>query len=360
MAALTASNNLVGSEDESKFKYIPVAASTTIYQGGIVVRDAITGDLKNAASLLQGHLCCVGILSGGCVKGTRVVSTTDADNASGAAQAITAEVQSGKITLENGSSIDALAAADAGLPCYAIDTRSVSKHSLNGNRALAGIFLGLNDSGRCIVRMDGEKRINGRTITVPANASLATKQFTLVKLVNDSGLSEAASATAGTDNIDGILLNAPASGDPALIMVDGEAPLVFGSTECVAGDSLTATTAGAGIPAAASLNGITLGQTVITGDGAGNLGTANGAFEDQNGAVGAGAVDTACALKADVDARLVSIGNNVQELYAQLVLIKADVIALHAKLLPTVACVALETGTSDTKMVRVAPRNTTV
>lgn len=63
-----------------------------------------------------------------------------------------------------------------------------------------------------------------------------------------------------------------------------------------------------------TLAAVTL-PTAITGDGAGNLGTGNGAFEDQNGAVtGVDGAGSNAASKADVDARLVSIGNNMQEL----------------------------------------------
>lgn len=357
MAALTASTDKVGKVLSSEFRVVPVAVSTKIYQGGMCVRDAITGDLKNAESLLQGHLRVIGCLEGGAVKGYRNVSTNDADNSAGAAQALSGVVVSGRLTVENGTGIDALSNADIGLDCYAVDTAMVSKHSLNGNRPLAGVFQGLADDNRAIVDFDPDKRFSGRVISIPANASLATKQFTFIKFVDDTGLSEAASATAGTDNIDGILLNAPASGDPAMVLINGVAPLVAGAAGFTAGDSITATAAGAGVTAAASLNGITLTQDTLTDSSAG---TANTTIEAMPNPTDAPA--TADILRDDLVAVLLpTIRNNFADVAAQLAKIKVDVAALNAKLLPTVPAVALETATNaQTKMVSVAPRNTTV
>lgn len=68
-----------------------------------------------------------------------------------------------------------------------------------------------------------------------------------------------------------------------------------------------------------------------TGDGAGNLGAANGAYEDQNDAVtGVDGTGSNAASKADVDARLVSIGNNMQEIQTVIAQLAADNVALRA------------------------------
>lgn len=66
----------------------------------------------------------------------------------------------------------------------------------------------------------------------------------------------------------------------------------------------------------------------LTNDGAATLGAANGAFEDQNNAVtGVDGTGSNAASKADVDARLVSIGNNMQELATQVETLRARLVA---------------------------------
>lgn len=69
-------------------------------------------------------------------------------------------------------------------------------------------------------------------------------------------------------------------------------------------------------------------SVALTGGGAASLGTANGAMEDMNDAVATGG---ASADKADVDTRLVSIGNNLQELYEAANKNTADLTALYTQ-----------------------------
>lgn len=86
-----------------------------------------------------------------------------------------------------------------------------------------------------------------------------------------------------------------------------------------------------------------------TGDGATTLGTANGAYEDQNDAVTAtdGTTPGAAALKSDVDARLVSIGNNMQEIQTVIAQLAADNVNLRAAIRENAAKInAINTATT--------------
>jgi hypothetical protein len=157
------------------------------------------------------------------------------------------------LTFANDSdSTTALVAADAGLPCYVVDDATVSSDSNKGNRALAGIFLGLDREGRCMVAM-GEGHMMPQVASFLAGADLSSLQNTIVKLSNSSGAAKVASATAETDaSILGVLLNAPASGAVARVVTHGPAPLVAGAAGWTAADGVEPTTAGAGVSASAA------------------------------------------------------------------------------------------------------------
>jgi hypothetical protein len=84
------------------------------------------------------------------------------------------------------------------------------------------------------------------TISIPAGADLSALQYTLVKM--GTGFTVVA-ATAATDNIIGVLMNKPVSGDPAEIAIGGVAKLKSGGV-WAAGNTITATTGGVGIVSA--------------------------------------------------------------------------------------------------------------
>lgn len=272
MTARTSANPGVGRIDESRYMVFQVKASTTIYQGSMVVIDPALGSAYEVASSLQGHLRVVGVAAGSVAKGTTGPVTTDNAIAVSAGD-VSVQVEHGKFTFVNHSGIDALAAADIGMPCYAVDNQTVGKGSLFGNRALAGIFLGLHTDGRAIVRVGGDdwNRFSGLVYVLKSNADLSALQFSQVKLTDDTGNAEVSGATGATDEVLGILLNAPASGDNAIVAVSGFAPCVVGSAGVTSGAAFNATTAGAQLTSAAakhvtglSLETGTSGQTKMT------------------------------------------------------------------------------------------------
>jgi hypothetical protein len=251
MTALTADTNKVELLQDSNEMVYPVAANTTLYKGAMVVIDPALGTAKPAASLIQGHLRVVGVACGKLPKGARSPVTGNSAVAVSAADC-NVLVKFGRVTLINGTSTDALSAADVGMPCYAMDTATVSKDSLDGNRPLAGIFLGLHDDGRAIVQIDGHERFSGEVVTMKANADLSLLQYTQVRLADDTGAAEIASATDPAHFAIGILLNAPVAGDPAIVAIGGVAPCVVGASNITAGNNVAPTTGGKSIAAAAT------------------------------------------------------------------------------------------------------------
>ncbi len=261
MTALSADSQLVEAQAVSKFTSYPLSVSQVLYYGALVVIDSRLGTATEAASLLQGHLRCVGVARGELPagsNGTNVTASTATATAAGTPNVL---VEEGRFTFINGATVDALAAADVGSICYAIDDATVSKASLNGNRPIAGVFRGLTAGGRCIVDVgDNGNRFSGETVQLLASASLALLQYSQVKGADTAGLCTVVGATAATDEVIGILLNAPASGDPAIIAVSGFAPCVVGSAGVTAGGAFNATTAGAQLTSAAAkhVTGISL------------------------------------------------------------------------------------------------------
>jgi hypothetical protein len=228
----------------------PVAASQKIFQGALVVLD---GGFAKEAATVHGHFVCIGIADGKVSKGQNTVSASTADNTSGAAGDILVKVISGVIELTNdtGAGI-ALADTMAGLPCYAKDDDTVSADSDVGNRATAGIFLALDAvSSKPLVAV-GLSPQRFWIESYLANADLSALQYTLVKLVNDTGKAEVASATAGTDVVIGILLNAPTSGQTARVLMRGPSPCKVEAGGFTAADAVKAGAAGAGLTAGAA------------------------------------------------------------------------------------------------------------
>ena len=70
-------------------------------------------------------------------------------------------------------------------------------------------------------------QINDLSITLEAGADLSTKQYSFVS-VNSSG--QVISPAATGNKVIGVLLNAPASGEPAVVQVQGVAPVMAGAT----------------------------------------------------------------------------------------------------------------------------------
>jgi len=252
MTALAGPSELVTTQGPARYFSAPVAASQTLYQGAMLILDADAGTAKEAPATLSGHLRVVGVCRGALAKGTRSgVTASNADNASGSAGDINVLIERGIFSFVNdtaGAGLGTLAAADVGCDCYAIDDATVSLDSNRGNRALAGTFLGLDDNSRAIVEVGMGGRFGKVTVRqFVANADLSALQHTIVKLADDTGAAEVASATAITDEVVGILINTPTAGQIALVVTEGPAPCVTAAGGTTAGARVTSTTAGAAL-----------------------------------------------------------------------------------------------------------------
>jgi len=109
---------------------LPVAAATTIFAGTMVFTDA-------AGNAVPGNITTALRAWGRCEK--QVVNTVAAGF--GTAGALTVEAQPGVFPFVNG---DAITAADAGKPCYAIDDQTVVK-TAGAGRPYAGVIFGLTN-----------------------------------------------------------------------------------------------------------------------------------------------------------------------------------------------------------------------
>lgn len=230
-------------------RWLPVAASQLIYYGALVVE--VLGYAKEATGTAMGHLKVAGVARGSAAKGEFSTATTDADNSSGAAGDLNVKVEAGVFTFVNDSGAGALTVADGGLPCYVVDDATVSRNGDVGNRAIAGIFLGLDDDDRAIVAVGMDSPHGPRIFSLLANADLSSLQHTFIKLADDTGDAEAAGAGAATDPIFGVLLNAPTAGTVARICTYGPAPIVVGAGGITAGTRINSVASGAAENAAA-------------------------------------------------------------------------------------------------------------
>ena len=109
-----------------------VAASTTIYPGAMVMRDA-------SGNLVEGQTA-TGLTGVG-------VAETLADNAVGSAGDQTVRYRPGVFHMANSASTDEIAAADIGAVCYAVDDQTVAKTDGTSTRSPAGIVDDVDAAG---------------------------------------------------------------------------------------------------------------------------------------------------------------------------------------------------------------------
>lgn len=201
---------------------MPVAASTTIYQGAMVALNQ-SGYLVNASA--DNSLRVVGMLDGPTV-----------DNGAGAAGDLSALPTRGAFYFVNSATTDAVTDADLGRACYVVDNNTVSRTSALGVRPVAGRVIGVDDNGVLVelgALLDPQ---NDADVLILANANLTAKQFHLMDLANNSGAAAVVACTAAGQRIAGILQNAPASGAVAVLR-----PLGCGRmSKCIAGGAITA------------------------------------------------------------------------------------------------------------------------
>lgn len=132
MAALTAARNTpekahaISMADER-----PVAGSTTIYQGGIVV--------VSAAGYLAPATTATGLICAG--RADETVANT------GAAGALTCKFSQGVFRFGNSAAGDAITVAEIGDDCYLVDDQTVAKTDDTGARSRAGKIYDVDANG---------------------------------------------------------------------------------------------------------------------------------------------------------------------------------------------------------------------
>lgn len=109
-----------------------VAASTKIYAGAIVMRNA-TGYLTKGQT-------ATGLVGVGRAEEL-------ADNSAGADGGQTVTYRTGSYRYANSAAADEITAADIGTKCYAVDDQTVAKTDGTGTRSPAGIIDGLDAHG---------------------------------------------------------------------------------------------------------------------------------------------------------------------------------------------------------------------
>lgn len=134
---------------------MPVAASTTIYAGTMVAKDA-SGNAVPASS--SAALILVG------------KAEAQVDNSAGAAGAKRVEVRSGVFAFNNsGAGADLIAAANAFAYCYAVDDNVVALTDGGGTRPIAGVIYPFDPNNTTPVQVGV-----GVGFVVPSNPSAPT------------------------------------------------------------------------------------------------------------------------------------------------------------------------------------------
>ncbi|WP_255564463.1 hypothetical protein [Mameliella sp. CS4] len=138
MAALTADRNTARFEGD--IRQGDVAASTVIYAGALVMRDA-------SGNLVEGQTA-TGLVGAGRAE-ERV------DNSAGSAGDLTCDYRPGIYRFANSSAADEITKAEIGDVCYAVDDQTVAKTDGSGTRSPAGIVAGLDSNGVWVLMDEG-------------------------------------------------------------------------------------------------------------------------------------------------------------------------------------------------------------
>lgn len=216
---------------------VPVAASTHIYQGGLVGVDA------NGRAV-----------SGTSVATARIIgrAVEDADNSSGSAGAINVRVEQGVYWLANSATTDALTSADVGRFCYAVDDATVARTNSNGARNRAGVVIAIDSSDGVAVWVGAPGELGpAQDIEILAGEDLSSYQYSGVK-VNNAGA--VVKAGAGEFCI-GIVQNAPANAAVAVVRVAGISVMKADGTGVTRGDKVSCAANGLGRSTAAAASG---------------------------------------------------------------------------------------------------------
>lgn len=241
MTALAAARNTpqMGTQVMVECLSVPVAASTKIYQGALVGLDsagrAVAGTSNATARSILGRARAL------------------ADNSSGAAAAISVEVERGCFKFANSSSTDALTSVDVGQPCYVVDDQTVARTPGTGTapRMVAGMVMGVDSDGVWVQLLGGSM---GQVLDIaigPAGADLTAVGNVIVKF-NSSG--QVVVCGAGEMPI-GVLMNAPNSGEIAIVRIAGIAPVKADGTGYTRGDRISSAASGLGRATTAQASG---------------------------------------------------------------------------------------------------------
>jgi hypothetical protein len=153
MTALAADRNTPRAEGDAKS--LLMAASTLIYAGAIVMRNASGYATKGAVSTT---LVGVGRAE------QRV------DNSSGAAGDQRIRVMTGVFRFGNSTSTDQITIADIGKPAYVVDDQTVAKTDGTAARSIAGFVHNVDDGGVWVEFDESKVRTYLDGVTLPEGA----------------------------------------------------------------------------------------------------------------------------------------------------------------------------------------------
>jgi hypothetical protein len=165
--------------DGRRFNF-PVAASTKIYAGGIVMLDS-SGNANDGATAT------------GCF-GCGVAEST-VDNSSGGAGDKRIEVLAGVFRFDNSAAADAISADDIGKPCYIVSDHQVALTNGSATRSIAGHIVDVDTVGVWV-------RVGWETVVSAVGALLAA-----------NNLSDLANAATARGNLGVFLAH---QGDPTI------------------------------------------------------------------------------------------------------------------------------------------------
>jgi len=232
----------VGSDPILRLLPVGVAATKKIYANAMVTLNS-SGYLTNQLAT-DPAAAPIGVS-----RGPTTGTASTADNTNGADGDITVQVERGVFPLANSASTDAITIADIGRLCYVVDDQTVARTwGTTAVRPVAGRVYGLNAAGQVLVQIGVEARESVEDILVPAGADLSALQNTFVALDTSQTVPKAIAASAAGQDCAGVLLNAPTSGQIAIIRKRGRC-LVTGSAAINPGVLLGTTSAGKSVAA---------------------------------------------------------------------------------------------------------------
>jgi hypothetical protein len=130
MTALTSDRNT--QRIEGDHRQGPMAAAVKVFAGALVMRDA-SGNLTKGQTAL--NLRGIGM------------ALERVDNSAGSAGDLNLKYRGGIFRFANSAAGDAIAVADIGKLCYAVDDQTVAKTSGANTRSPAGVVVGVDDLG---------------------------------------------------------------------------------------------------------------------------------------------------------------------------------------------------------------------